>query len=220
MRHPTVGRGAALQPFCVSDPIICRRVEITRTCSFDIPATDIKSTRVPVVGSGRCFYHYQPGVLSLKPSLNLIQEDGSASGPLRGRIDGDPIQIVRAIGAGRWSVAGKAGQLLFRGEGAEEGIIGDGWRICTVAGVCSICATRRRKNGIEKFECNVDLFAPENTSRFENRADSRTILWRHFADKNSHQLVPDRRSAAFQSSGDVSIWCLNPASQTRWISAV
>jgi hypothetical protein len=94
--------GAALQPFCVSDPIIRRRVEIARACGLDVPSLDVESARASVVGSGRCFNYHHSGVQSLEPSFNLIQEDGSASGPLHGWIDGDPIQIVRAISAGRW----------------------------------------------------------------------------------------------------------------------
>src|SRR4051794_31217533 len=97
MRHPPKGWDAALQPFCVSDPIIRRRIEITRPCGLDVPSLDIKSARASVVGSGRCFDYHHSGVESLEPSFNLIQEDGSASGSLHGRIDSNPIQIVGAI---------------------------------------------------------------------------------------------------------------------------
>src|SRR4051794_8781544 len=122
-------RGAALQPFCECDPIIGRRVKVPRSCRFDVTAPDVKSSRVLVIGSGRCLDNDESCVLSLQPSLNLIQQDGSASGALRGGIDGDPIQIVRSISARRRPIAGKASQLLFRGEGAEEEIVGGGWSV-------------------------------------------------------------------------------------------
>src|SRR5215212_6751843 len=113
-------RGAALQAFCESDPIIGGRVEITRSRRFDITTAEIEPARVFVVGSGRCLDNQQSGVLSLQPSFDLVEEDGSASGSLRRRMHRDPVEIVGAISARRWAVAGKAGQLLFRGEGAEE----------------------------------------------------------------------------------------------------
>ena len=220
MRHPPKGWDAALQPFCVSDPIIRWRVKITRPCGLDVPSLDVESPRASVVGSGRCFNYHHSGVQSLEPSFNLIQEDGSASGPLHGWIDSNPIQIVRTIRARRWSVAGKAGQLLFRGEGAEEEIVGGGWSSHYFLLRCSICATGRSEHGIKELDSNIDLLAPKNTSGFENLRDSRTVLRRHVADEDSHQLVPDKRSARCQSSGDVSIRCLNAASHTRRISAV
>src|SRR5512133_2194886 len=149
MRHPSEGRDAALQPFCVSDPIIRRRVKITCPRGLDVPSLDVESARASVVGSGRSFDYHHSGVQSLEPSFNLIQEDGSASGPLYGRIDGDPIQIVRTISARCWSVAGKAGQLLFRGEGAEEEIVGVGWRSHDFLLLCSICASFCAEHGIK-----------------------------------------------------------------------
>src|SRR5678816_2920136 len=86
-------RGAALQAFCESDPIIGRRVEITRSGRLDIPAAEIESARVLVVGSGRSFDYQHSGVLSLQPSFDLIEEDGSASGPLRRRMHCDPVAV-------------------------------------------------------------------------------------------------------------------------------
>src|SRR5215208_1083862 len=126
MRSP-IKWGAALQPFCESDPIIRGRVEIARPRGFDIATAGVESARVLVVGSGRCFDDHHSGVQSLEPSFNLIQEDGSASGLLRGGMHCDPVEIESAIRAGRRPVAGKTGQLLFRGEGAEEEIVGAGW---------------------------------------------------------------------------------------------
>src|SRR5689334_7613229 len=107
--------GAALQAFCESDPIIRRRVEIACSRCLGITTAGVKPARVLVIGSGRCLDYNQSCVMSLQPSFNLVQEDGSASGSLRRRIDRDPVEIIRSIGARRWTVAGKAGQHFFRG---------------------------------------------------------------------------------------------------------
>ena len=175
---------AALQPFCESDPIVSRRVELPRSRCFDVPVPQIKPARRRVIGSGRCFHYHHSGVQSLKPSFNLIQEDGSATRPLPLSIDGDPIEIVRAIGRGRWTVAGKAGQLVFRGEGAEEGIVGAGRRSDRVRGVCILCARRFSECRIEKLERDIDLLFTKQLARAEDFTDAVAVARRKRADAN------------------------------------
>jgi hypothetical protein len=96
---------AALQPFYESDPIIRRCAGLA--LPGVVAASQMESARGLVIESGRCFHYHHAGIRSLWPSFNLI-EDGSATRPL-------------------WTVAGKAGQLVFRGEGAEEGMFGADW---------------------------------------------------------------------------------------------
>src|SRR5512141_112490 len=226
MRHPPEW-GAALQAFCESDPIVCRRVEVARSCRLDITAADVEPARVLVVGSGRCFDYHHSGVQSLEPSFNLTQEDGSASGALSGRIDCDPVEIVSAISAGRGPVAGKAGQLLFRGEGAEKEIVGAGWSVVKKSWCCALYCERRSKNFIEELDCNIDLLFAKDFRSHENVTHSRPVCCGEVADKNSrarrrdrllrrepHHVddtarrasIPERRSERCHSSGFVSIF--------------
>ena len=195
---------AALQPFCESDPIVRRRIKLPRPCSFDEAMPQIKSTRGLVVGSGRCFCNHHSGVQSLEPSFNLVQEDGSAAGPLPRRIHRDPIQIVRAVRRGCWPVAGKAGQFVFRGEGAEEGIIGAGWRSTRFCGG-GVRRTGRRtgrhtEGRIEKLECDVDLLLAKQPVRAKDLGYAPAMSRRERAHADYGQLVPESSRARGQSS--------------------
>ncbi len=192
---------AALQPFCESDPIVRRRIKLPRPGGLDEAMPQIKSTRGLVVGSGRCFCNHHSGVLSLEPSFNLVQEDGSAAGPLPRRIHGDPIQIVRAVRRRRWAEAGKARQLIFRGEGAEEEIIRAGWSSHRARGVCSIRAACRAKDRIEKLESDGNFLRAKQLVRPEDLADAVAMRkGEHPHADYGPQLVPDSRSARGQSS--------------------
>ena len=192
---------AALQPFCESDPIVRRRIELARPRGFDVAVPQIKPAGSRVIGSGRCFCYNQSGVQSLEPSFNLIQEDGSATRPLPLRIHRDPIQIVRAVGCRRWTVAGKAGQLVFRGEGAEEDIIGAGWRSHRFLHFCIMRARRHTERRIKKLECDFDLLLAKQSIRVEDLTDAVAMARRKRASADYVvQLVPERRSARGQSS--------------------
>lgn len=191
----------ALQPFCECDPIVRRRVELPRSRGLDVAVSQIKPASRGVIGSGRCFNYHQSGVQSLKPSFNLVQEDGSAARPLPGGIDRDPVKIPGAIGRRCRTVAGKAGQLVFRGEGAEEGIVGADWRSNRVHCNCIMCATRSVDRRIEKLERDFNFFLSEELARSENTADAVAMARRQRANPNyGAQLVPERRSARGQSS--------------------
>src|SRR5688500_12198185 len=123
--RPSRGNG---EPFGEDDPIVGHRVEITDSCRLAVPALHIEGARGGVIGSGLCFDDQHPCVQSRPPSLDLREENGSAAGALRGRIDCDPVQIPGAIRVRRGAVAGIADQLLFRGEGAEEEVAVEGKR--------------------------------------------------------------------------------------------
>src|SRR5688572_17980615 len=124
----------------------------------------------------------------------------------------DPVEIVCAVRAGRRPVAGKAGQLLFRGEGAEEEIIGAGWSIT-----------------VEQLERDLDFSSAEDTGRHDYIANTIAIPWCHIADEDSPRLrdrldfrrrtserdhvdtarsfsIPESRSERCHSSGSVEIF--------------
>lgn len=191
----------ALQPFCESDPIVRRRVELPRSGGFDVAVSQIEPAGRGVIGSGRCLNYHQSGVQTLEPSFNLVQEDGSATCPLPGGIDRDPVEIPGAIGRRCRTVAGKAGQLVFRGEGAEEGIVGADWRSDRVRGNCIMRARRRVERRIEKLERDFHFLLSEELAGAEDPADAVAMARRKRADSDyGVQLVPERRSARGQSS--------------------
>ena len=232
--------GAALHTFCECDPIIGRRVEIARSRRLDVPTPEVESPRVLVVGSGRCFDYQQSGVQSLQPSFNLIQENGSASRALRGWMHCDPVEIVRAIRSGRRPVAGKASQLLFRGEGAEEDIVGAARSVVVKSSCTTLYSERCSKHLVEQLDGDVDFIFTKDFCRHENVTNPRSIFRRHVADENPRRLggywflrrkpdhgdtassasIPESRSERCHSSGLVSIFCASPASHTRRISAL
>ena len=190
----------ALQPFCESDPIVRRRVELPRSGGFDVAVSQIEPASRGVIGSGRCLNYHQSGVQSLEPSFNLIQEDGSTASPLPPRINRDPIEIVRAVRCGRWTIAGQAGQLVFRGEGAEEEIIGTGWRSHRARGFCILRASCRPERRIEKLESDVDFLLAKQLVRMEDLADAVAMSRRETAHADYGQLVPESNRARGQSS--------------------
>src|SRR5688500_7863615 len=121
--RPSRGNG---EPFREDDPIVRGRVEVADPGCLVVASLHIKGTRRGVIGSGRCFDYQHPCMQSRQPSLDLREENGSAAGALRGRIDCDPVQIPGAIRVRRGAVAGIADQLIFRGGGAEGEGAGEG----------------------------------------------------------------------------------------------